>query len=222
MTDSKEFTLYGYFRSSASWRVRLALEWKGIAYEQHSVNLAQGDQKKDEFLAINPSKKVPALVTKEHKVLTQSIAILEYIEEHYPDRPMLPKSLWHRAQVREIVQAIACDIHPLQNLGVLIKQGGGDLEKREAWAREWITQGFEGLERHLEEVSGTYCVGDNITMADFCLVPMVYNAFRYKVDMKQFPVITRINNTLLTLPEFKKTHPHNQEDCPPELRGHGV
>lgn len=134
------------------------------------------------------------------------------------ERPMLPKGAIHRAQVRAITQTIACDIHPLQNLGVLIHAGGSDQEKRAEWANYWITKGFTGLEVMLEQYAGTYCIGDHITMADMFLVPMVYNAQRFKVDMKAFPLITRISNTLMTLPEFQNSQPANQPDAPEEMK----
>ncbi|KAG0170998.1 Glutathione S-transferase zeta-1 [Apophysomyces sp. BC1034] len=214
--------LYGYYRSSASYRVRIALAWKGVEYEHKLVNLLTGDNNSEAYGELNPSRKVPLLMTKDGLPLTQSVAILEYLEEAYPERPMLPKNIKHRAQARAITNMIACDIHPLQNLGVLKYVGGDDQKKRADWACEWINRGFRSLEKHLESTAGTYCVGDHITMADFSLVPMVYNAVRWGVDMKAYPLLTRINNTLLTLPEFKSAHPHSQEDCPPELRGQGV
>ncbi|KAI8097776.1 glutathione S-transferase [Halteromyces radiatus] len=210
--------LYNYFRSSASYRVRIALAWKGIDYEYREISLLTGTNESDEYLKVNPFGKVPAFVTKDGKVLVQSEAIMDYLEEIKPERPMLPKGAIHRAQVRAIVQAIACDIHPLQNLAVLKHVAGDDVEKRTEWANYWINKGFTGLETMLEQTAGTYCLGDHITMADMFLVPMVQNAHRWKVDMKPFPLITRINNTLLTLPEFKSAHPFNQPDCPDELK----
>ncbi|KAF7726043.1 Glutathione S-transferase zeta-1 [Apophysomyces ossiformis] len=214
--------LYGYFRSSASWRVRIALAWKGIQYEHHYINLFTGEQRSEEYEKLNPEKKVPLFITKDGQSLSQSTAIIEYLEEAYPDRPMLPKNPKHRAQARSIAQLIACDIHPLQNLGVLKHVAGDDQEKRSEWAAEWVNRGFQALEKELEKTAGTYCVGDHITLADFYLVPMVFNATRWGVDMKAYPLITRIHNTLMTLPEFKASHPHSQEDCPEELRGQGI
>ncbi|CAO3635390.1 unnamed protein product [Cunninghamella blakesleeana] len=211
-TEEKKPILYGYFRSTATWRIHIALLWKGIDYEYKPVNLVTGEQKSEAFLKLNPAGRVPAFITKEGKVLIQSEAILEYIEETHPERPMLPKGAYHRALVRSIVQLIACDIHPIQNLAVLKYVGGSDMEKRAEWAKHWVTSGFEGLEKILEESAGTYCVGDHITSADMFLVPMVFNAQRWNVDMTSFPIITRINNTLMTLPEFKNSHPSNQPD----------
>ncbi|KAL0578377.1 hypothetical protein ABG067_008732, partial [Albugo candida] len=124
-------------------------------------------------MKIVPTTKVPAFITKDGKVLTQSQAILEYLEEAYPERPMFPKNIYEKAEVREICQIIACDIHPIQNLGVLIRVAGSDQEKRAEWARESITLGFQGLEGRLQQTAGTYSVGDSITMADFFLVSIV-------------------------------------------------
>ncbi|KAI8886230.1 maleylacetoacetate isomerase [Backusella circina FSU 941] len=212
MSEQKP-VLYGYFRSSASWRVRIALAWKGVDYEKKYINLAKGEQKTEEFAKVVPTQKVPAFVTKEGQILSQSAAIMEYLEETYPDRPMLPKGIYERAVVTEISQIIACDIHPLQNLGVLIKIAGSDLEKRKEWANRVITDGFKGLEKRLKVTSGSYSCGDSITMADFYLASIVGNANRWEVDMSQFPIISRISNALATLPEFKEASPTNQPDC---------
>ncbi|KAL0080254.1 glutathione S-transferase zeta 1 [Phycomyces blakesleeanus] len=220
MSDTSEETLptlYSYFRSSASWRVRLALAWKGIEYNTEYVNLLINENKEKKYLDINPTGKIPTFVTKEGKILLQSMAIMEYLEETYPERPTLPSGPVHRARVRAVCQMIACDIHPLQNLSVL-RYVSDEKEKQEEWAREFIARGFKGLEKELENLSGTYTVGEHITMADFFLVPMVQNAHRNNLDMKPYPLITRISNTLMTLPEFKQTHPFAQPDCPPELR----
>ncbi|ORZ10251.1 maleylacetoacetate isomerase-like protein [Absidia repens] len=214
--------LYSYFRSTASWRVRIALEWKGIDYEYRNIDLVSGAQQSEEYLKLNPYGKVPLFITKDGKAIAQSEAIIEYLEEIKPERPMLPKGACHRAQVRSIAQVIACDIHPLQNLSVLKHVAGPDMEKRSEWGNYWTSKGFEGLESMLEQTAGTYCLGDNITMADMFLVPMIFNAQRWKVDMKPFPLITRISNTLMTLPEFKLTHPHRQVDCPDELKETGL
>ncbi|KAG2236150.1 glutathione S-transferase [Thamnidium elegans] len=211
-------TLYGYYRSSASWRVRIALAWKGIEYDLKPIDLVKLEQKTEEYRKLVPTQKVPAFVTKDGKILSQSQAIMEYLEEAYPERPMFPKGLYQKAEVREICQIIACDIHPIQNLGVLIRVAGSDLEKRAEWARTSITLGFKGLEGRLEACSEKYCVGNSITMADFFLASIVGNAKRWEVDMSEFPIITRINNTLSTLPEFQSADPFHQPDCPEELR----
>ncbi|KAI8331096.1 maleylacetoacetate isomerase [Choanephora cucurbitarum] len=197
MSTEQTPILYGYFRSSASWRLRIALEWKGIQYELRPINLLTGEHTSEAYHQVNPTGKVPAFITKDGKILSQSQAIIEYLEETYP------------AEVREICQIIACDIHPIQNLGVI---------KRIEEISSIITLGFQGLEKRLEHVSGTYSVGDAITMADFYLCSIVGNAHRWGVDMSLFPIITRINNTLMTLPEFIAASPFSQPDCPEELR----
>ncbi|CAO3651242.1 unnamed protein product [Mucor hiemalis] len=218
MSTEQKPVLYGYFKSSASWRVRIALAWKGVDYELKPVNLLTNDNKTEEYKKVVPTQKVPAFITKDGKILSQSQAILEYIEETYPERPMLPKSAYQRAEVREICQIIACDIHPIQNLGLLIRVAGSDLKKRAEWARDSIALGFVGLEGRLEATAGTYSVGDSITMADFFVVAMVGNAKRWDVDMTPFPILTRINNTLSTLPEFIAAEPLKQPDCPADLK----
>ncbi|KAI8971570.1 maleylacetoacetate isomerase [Mycotypha africana] len=217
-SSERKPVLYSYFRSSASWRVRIALAWKNVDYEYKPVNLLTHANLESDYRQVNPTGKVPAFITAEGEVLAQSQAILEYLEETFPERPMLPNSPVKRAEVREVCQIIACDIHPLQNLGVLQRISGDDMDKKVEWARNTITLGFQGLEKRLEKLSGTYCIGDSVTMADFFLVPMVGNANRWNVDMSQFPLITKINNNLMTLPEFIAASPPKQPDCPEELR----
>lgn len=203
--------LYSYWRSSCSWRVRLALEWKGIEYTYKAVNLIKdgGEQKSEEYTKLNPQKIIPSLVIGE-KVLTQSLAIMEYLEEVHPHKPLLPNEPFLKAEVRKICLAIAADIQPLQNLKVLNAIGE---DKKMAWANNVIDQGFQSLEKILEKTSGKFCVGDQVTLADFCLVPQVYNAQRFNVDMKKFPVIARIEAELSKIPEFLKAHPSNQPDA---------
>ncbi|KAI8068644.1 glutathione S-transferase [Gongronella butleri] len=219
MADTKDqLVLYTFYRSSCSMRVRIALNWKGLKHEKRYVDLTNGGQFKDDYLAVNPGSMVPTLVLPDGTKLSQSEAIMEYLEEVYPQRPLLPQGPVHRAQVRALVQLITCDIQPIQNLAVLKYVGGPDMNKRAEWACHWITRGFKPLEKLLESSAGTYCVGDEITMADLTLMPMVMNAVRFGVDMSAFPLITRINNTLNTLPEFIDALPANQADCPPELK----
>ncbi|ORZ20515.1 glutathione S-transferase [Absidia repens] len=218
MTKETKPILYNFYRSSASYRVRIALAWKGIDYEYRAIDISTGMQKSEEYVKLNPSAKVPLFITKEGNILSQTVAILEYLDNVYPDRPMMPREAFTAAQVRSIVQVIACDIHPLQNTGVLEQKWGSDMEKKTECASYWIAKGFTGLEQMLAKTAGTYCVGDHITMADMFLAPMVTNAHRWKVDMKPFPIITRISDTLMTLPEFSQAHPTNQPDYPEELK----
>ncbi|XP_016399042.1 maleylacetoacetate isomerase isoform X1 [Sinocyclocheilus rhinocerous] len=207
--------LYGYFRSSCSWRVRIAFALKGIEYEQKPVNLIKdgGQQLTDQFKAINPMQQVPA-VTIDGITLSQSLAIIQYIEETRPEPSLLPADPKQRGQVRIICDIIASGIQPLQNLYVLRKIGAEKVQ----WAQHFINRGFEALEPILKQTARKYCVGDEISMADICLVPQVYNAERFKVDMSQFPTIRRLNQTLIEIDAFKATHPSCQPDTPDDLQ----
>jgi len=206
--------LYTYFRSSAAARVRIALELKNIKYECRFINLLNKENLTDEYSHMNPNKRIPLLVVN-GQVLSQSVAILEFLEESFPEIPLLPKGTLERAKVRRIVEIINADIHPVQNLSVL--QSLPESE-RSAWGRRWITRGFEVLEKELTESAGKYCFGDTVTLADVVLVPQVVNARRFKVDMDLFPVIRRIDENLDVLDAFKKAKWSRQPDCPPELR----
>ncbi|XP_051725397.1 maleylacetoacetate isomerase isoform X2 [Ctenopharyngodon idella] len=207
--------LYGYFRSSCSWRVRIAFALKGIEYEQKPVNLIKdgGQQLTDQFKAINPMQQVPA-VTIDGITLSQSLAIIQYIEETRPEPRLLPADPKQRAHVRIICDIIASGIQPLQNLYVIQKIGAEKVQ----WAQHFINRGFGALEPILKQTAGKYCVGDEISMADICLVPQVYNAERFKVDMSQFPTIRRLNQTLIEIDAFKVSHPSHQPDTPDDLR----
>nr|XP_012557917.2 maleylacetoacetate isomerase isoform X1 [Hydra vulgaris] len=208
--------LYSYFRSSCSWRVRIALALKGVEYEYKAINLLKGEQKSDDYRSINSQGFVPLLVIDGQK-LCQSLAIMEYLDEVYPEiHPLLPcKDPVKRSEVRAMALLIAADIQPVQNLSVLNFVGD---EKKMDLAHWVIEKGFKDLEKLLEKHSGKYCYGDEITMVDLCLVPQVYNATRFKVDMSQFPIISRVNEELSQHPAFKVAHWTNQPDCPPELK----
>ncbi|XP_023683997.1 maleylacetoacetate isomerase isoform X2 [Paramormyrops kingsleyae] len=207
--------LYGYFRSSCSWRVRTAFALKGIDYDQVPVNLVKdgGQQLTEQYKELNPMRQVPT-VKIDGVTLSQSLAIIEYIEETRPSPPLLPASPQKRAQVRMICDLIVSGIQPLQNLYLLQKIG----DEKVSWAQHFIIRGFEALEPILKQTAGKFCVGNEISMADVCLVPQVYNAERFKVDMSQFPTIKGLNETLLTLEAFKVSHPSCQPDTPEELR----
>jgi maleylacetoacetate isomerase len=207
--------LYSYFRSSCSYRVRIALNLKHVDFAQRAIHLVKGEQLSDTYRTINPMQVLPALEI-DGNVLTQSLAIIEYLEETVPEPALLPKSPVHRAQVRAIAMAIACDIQPVQNLRVLKKMG--DADAKNAWGKDVIQRGFVAVEAMFEKCAGKYCFGDNVTLADVCLVPQVYNAKRFEVDMSQFPIISRIDAALSDLPEFKKAHPSRQPDTPDDLR----
>ncbi|XP_065833531.1 maleylacetoacetate isomerase-like [Oscarella lobularis] len=209
--------LYSYFRSSCSWRVRIALNLKEIDYEYRPIHLLKngGEQHSDEYMALNPSRTVPLLRIDDHN-LAQSLAIIEYLDETRPNPALLPRdNAYNRAVVRRISDMIASDIQPIQNLRVLSYVGD---EKKMEWGRHWIDAGFQSLEALLKETSGAYCVGDQITMADICLIPQIANAKRFKVDLSKFPVICRIDETLSTHKAFQAAHPFRQPDCPDDLR----
>lgn len=208
--------LYTYFRSSAAFRVRIALNLKGLSYEPMPVHLTKdgGRHKTAEFKAINPNMRVPALALSTGEVLTQSIAIIEYLDEVYPDPPLLPVDAIERAQVRAIAQLIACDIHPLNNL-VALNYLKGPLKHDQAaadeWYRHWVTSGFHALEQMLRPAP--YAFGSHVTLADLCVVPQVFNARRFKVDLAPFPRIAAVDAACMKLPAFDKAKPENQPDA---------
>ena len=211
--------LYTYFRSSAAYRVRIALNLKGLDYEAVPVHLLAdgGRHLMDEYLAVNPSGLVPALQD-EDVTLTQSMAIIEYLEEVYPMVPLLPKDAIGRARVRELAQIVACDIHPVNNLRVLkylVKHLGQSEEAKTDWYRHWVIEGLRSLEAHLARNPGTgaFCHGDMPTMADCFLVPQVFNAKRFDIDVDAYPTIARINDLCVDLPAFKAAHPSQQPDA---------
>ncbi|XP_017331600.1 maleylacetoacetate isomerase isoform X2 [Ictalurus punctatus] len=215
MASQGKPVLYGYFRSSCSWRVRIAFALKGIEYDQVPINLVKdgGQQLTDQYKTVNPMQQVPA-VTIDGITLSQSLAIIQYIDETRPGPRLLPADVQQRAQVRMISDLIASGIQPLQNIYVIQKIG----EEKVQWAQHFINKGFKALESILKQTSGTYCFGNEISMADVCLVPQVYNAERFKVDLDQYPTIKRINQTLMELEAFKGTHPSCQPDTPDDLR----
>ena len=195
--------LYGYFRSSAAYRVRIALNLKGLAPEALSLHLTKGQQRASDYLALNPQGLVPALVTDEGNVLTQSLAIIDWLDETHPEPPLLPSDALGRARVRSIALAIACDIHPLNNLRVLnylTNTLGISDDQKSGWYRYWIDTGFEALEQRFarEPATGRFCHGDTPTLADICLVPQIANAHRYQMDLSPYP--TTVSYTHLTLP----------------------
>ncbi|XP_070697807.1 maleylacetoacetate isomerase isoform X1 [Pempheris klunzingeri] len=207
--------LHGYFRSSCSWRVRIAFALKGIEYDQVPVNLIKdgGLQFTQQYKTLNPMQQVPA-VEIDGIVLSQSLAVIQYIDETRPGPRLLPADPQKRAQVRMISDVIASGIQPLQNLHVIQKIGAEKLQ----WAQHFIDRGFQALEPILKQTAGKYCVGDEISMADICLVPQVYNAERFKVDVGQYPTIKRLNQTLLEIEAFNVSHPTRQPDTPADLR----
>jgi maleylacetoacetate isomerase len=211
--------LYTYFRSSAAYRVRIALNLKGLQYEAVPVHLVRGggEQLSASYRNINPSASVPTLQD-ERGTLTQSMAILEYLEETHRDVPLLPADPLGRARVRELCQIIACDIHPLGNLRVLrylVHQMGVSDEVKTEWYRHWVADGLAALEAHLARDPGTgdFCHGETPTLADCFLVPQAFNAQRFEIDLAPFPNIARINTTCSQLPAFQHAHPSQQPDA---------
>lgn len=211
--------LFTYFRSSAVYRVRIALNLKGLKPERRYVHLLKdgGEQHKPEYQAVNPQCLVPALADGGH-ILTQSLAIMEYLEETHPQPPLLPKDAAGRARVRALALAVACDIHPLNNTRVLKyleKEFDADEAVRKRWIQHWIVEGFAALEKLLvgSPATGKFCHGDMPGMADACLVPQVFNAKRFDTDMSAFPTIRRINAYCLSLNAFVDASPDNQPDA---------
>ena len=213
--------LYSYWRSSAAYRVRIALNLKGLEYETVPVHLARdgGEQHRPEFNDLNPQELVPVLLHG-NRILRQSMAIMEYLDETFPSPPLMPATARDRQRVRMIAQTNACDIHPLNNLRVLQffeKTWSVPQAERDDWVRHWIRAGFEALEDTLADnpSTGTFCDGEQPTMADCCLVPQVFNAERFGVDMAPYHTIRRVVQACLALEEFQAARPENQPDAPP-------
>ncbi len=209
--------LYGYFRSSAAYRVRIALNLKGLSADNEYIHLQKGAQTMSDYLSVNPQGLVPALVD-DGNVILQSLAICEYLDEQHPEPPLLPADALGRARVRALSQAIACEIHPLNNLRVL-KYLTGELgladDVKSRWYQHWVAEGFRGLEGLLTDRPGTgkYCHGNTPGLADICLVPQVFNARRFDCDLTPYPTVVRIANSLNELPAFADAAPEKQPDA---------
>jgi maleylpyruvate isomerase len=211
--------LYGYFRSSAAYRVRIALNLKGLAYDARYIHLRKNDQCSPEYTEINPQQLVPTLEDGGHH-LTQSLAIIEYLEETHPQPALLPRDAVGRARVRALALAIACDIHPINNLrvlGYLTRTLGVSEEAKDTWYRHWVEEGMRALEAMLarEAATGRFCHGDSPTLADICLVPQVANARRFKCDLSACPTVERIAAECGKLDAFIRAAPANQPDAEP-------
>jgi maleylpyruvate isomerase len=212
--------LYGYWRSSATWRVRIALNYKGLTYDYQPVHLAHGggEQHLAEYRTLNPMEQVPTLILDDHaseRRLTQSLAIIEYLEEQFPHRPLLPRDPYLRARARQLAEIINSGIQPLQNLAVLQKvkhELGAD---DQAWARHFIAHGLPALERLAADVAGKFLVGDEPTIADLCLVPQLYNARRFQVDISGLALLARVEQACNQLAAFAAAHPDRQPDATP-------
>jgi len=210
--------LYGYFRSSAAYRVRIALNLKGLAYDQTFVHLAKLEQLAEGFAAINPQKLLPVLKTDDGHLLTQSLAIIEYLEELHPQPALLPKDPLERARVRALALAVACEIHPINNprvLRYLTGTLGASEEQRDTWYRHWVEEGLQAVEKLLvsSPQTGRFCHGDTPTLADLCLVPQVANGRRFKADLSACPTVVRIDAECQTVKAFADAAPARQPDA---------
>jgi maleylacetoacetate isomerase len=217
-----DLVLYSYWRSSAAYRVRIALNLKGLSYETRAVHLLRdgGEQHAEGYRMINPQELIPCLLDGD-RVITQSLAIMEYLDEMYPEpeTALLPVDARSRAQVRALAMAVTCDIHPLGNLRVLQQleaQFGAGEEQRATWSRHWIATGFKAMEAMLTDnaATGRYCHGETPGMADACLVPQVYNALRWKLPMENYPTLWRIYQACNELDAFRLAAPEGQPDAP--------
>lgn len=207
--------LYNYFRSSASFRVRIALALKGLTYEYLPVHLVKGEHKLPAFTAVSPTSLVPLLETEDHRFLGQSMAIIEYLDEVHPHPPLLPQDPYERARVRALAQSIACEIHPLNNLRVLkylVREVHASEEAKNAWYAHWVRDGLETFERELAlGPQGVYCWGDTPTLADCLLVPQVFNAQRFNVDLSGLARTQAVFEACMKLPAFQQAQP---SQCP--------
>lgn len=216
--------LYDYWRSSSAWRVRIALRYKGIAYQSRAINLIRsngGAQHDPDFLALNPLGQVPVLQLDEPdradggRLIAQSIAILEYLEERYPEPPLLPADPWARARARQMAEMVNAGIQPLQTLSTLdyvkIQLGG----EPAAWIAHFLTRGLTALERTARETAGAFLVGDDPSFADVYLVPQLYSARRFALELGGYPTLLRAEASCAALPAFAAAHPDQQPDKPP-------
>lgn len=210
--------LHGYFRSSAAWRVRIALGLKGLTAEHQFHHLRKGEQTLPAYMALNPQGLLPALETDEGGVLTQSLAIIEWLDETHPHPPLLPSDALERAKARAVAQVVACDTHPVQNLKVLSRVralAGGDEAKVTAWAADVIKDGLGACETLLKGREGSFAFGSTPTLADICLIPQMGNARRFKVDLSAFPRLRAIEAACNGLEAFRNAAPDKQPDCEP-------
>ncbi len=202
--------LHNYFRSSASWRVRIALALKGLDVDYVPVHLVKREQSSPEFLAISGTGLVPVLVTDDGQRLHQSLAIIEYLDETVPEPPLLPRDALGRARVRALAQDIACEIHPINNLRVLrylTGPLGASEDAKGAWIRHWVEGGLAAVERELAARPATYCHGETPGLADCALVPQVFNAQRFKCELGHVPHVMRVHTACMALPAFSSTQP---------------
>lgn len=210
--SAEKIVLYHYWRSSCSWRVRWALSLKEVLYRSVAINLLKGEQESDEYKKLNPSAFVPGLVIN-GQAFGESMAMVEWIEEKWPNPPLLPQNLEDRMRVRQLYLTIAAGTQPLQNLAPQ-KFHSSDREKQQQFARHWICRGLSAYETILSERKATlYSFGETVTMADLCLIPQCYNALRYGVDLREYPRIKEIYEICMATDACIKSHPDNQEDA---------
>ena len=214
---SVERTLYTFFRSSTSFRLRIALNYKGLPYTPEYVSLPKMQHRDPAYLAKNPQGLLPALVD-QGRLYTQSLAMLEYLDERYPAPPMMPRDIDERAYVRALSQIVGCDIHPVDNVRVLkYLRSRWKLTEEDSneWYRHWIAEGFQSIEAFLaqEGRAGTYCLGEHFTIADICLAPQVFNAQRFNCDLAAYPATVAIAERVMRMPAVVKAHPKDQADA---------
>ena len=218
MDYASRMILHNYFRSSASYRVRIALELKGLAYEYIAVHIARGDHKKELYAALSADQLVPMLEVDGEK-LSQSMAIIEYLDEKYPATALLPADAIGRAKVRAMAQSIACEIHPVNNLRILkylVRDLQADDEAKNAWYRHWCSEGLQAFEKQLAQMPRSiYCYGDTPTLADCCLAPQIFNAQRFNVDLTGLPRTMAAYEACMALPAFQKAQPSACPDAEP-------
>ena len=209
--------LYSYWRSTAAYRVRIALNLKKIDYQYKAVHLVKdgGQHLSDEYKQLNPHALVPSLLTADGQVLTQSLAIIDYLEENFPQNSLYPQNSSTKAQAKAMALSIACDIHPLNNLRVLkyLKAEDFDQQQLDKWYAHWIHQGFNAIEKNLEKSAKSYCFADTLSVADIFLVAQVYNAKRFNIALQGYPTIQKINDNCLKQQAFIDAMPENQVDC---------
>jgi len=207
--------LHSYWRATAPYRVRIALNLKGLAFDYVPVNLLAGDQHGEAYRALNPQELTPALQTEDGRLLTQSLAILEWLEETHPVPPLLPADPFDRARVRAMAAIVACDIHPLNNLRIQqqLTRMGLDADARKVWTQRWINDGFTALEPMVVAHTAGFAFGAEPTLADCLLIPQVFSAEQYKVDLAPYPAIRAVAAHCATLPAFQAAHPRRQPDA---------
>jgi len=211
------FILYSAWRAGAPYRVRIGLNLKGVPYDYSAVDLVRGDQRSPEYMAVNPQKLTPAIDLGGGRVLTQSLAILEWLEEEYPEPSILPGTSLDRQAIRAMAGIIACDIHPLNNtrVGRKLNKMGLDQPAIQDWIQGWIRDGFDALEPMVAQYGQGFAFGDTPTLADCCLIPQVYSARRFEVDLAPYPAIVAVDARAADHPAFQAAHPNNQPDAVP-------